>query len=101
MLRKSGDKCCTTIKAMPVSGGRFENSASRGSSPPAEAPIATTRQEEDGNSGLSTTCADTAAPLPDPLPDPLFDLLTKKGPLLLEMGTQGNDSFSSYGAIIK
>ncbi len=41
-LLKSGERCWTTTKAIPVSGGRRENSRSRGSSPPAEAPMPTT-----------------------------------------------------------
>src|SRR3954467_6276030 len=40
-LLKSGDKCCRTMNAIPVSAGRLEKKRSSDSRPPAEAPIPT------------------------------------------------------------
>ena len=45
-LSKSGDRCWSTTKAMPLSGGTAAKNFSSGSSPPAEAPMPTTRNFE-------------------------------------------------------
>src|SRR5262249_10920386 len=42
-LRKSGERCCTTTNAIPGFGGRFAKNCSSDSSPPADAPMPTTR----------------------------------------------------------
>lgn len=42
MLLWSGLRCCTYMNAIPVVGERFFNSSVTASSPPADAPIATT-----------------------------------------------------------
>ncbi len=41
-LSKSGDRCCSTTNAIPLSSGMAANSVSSASSPPADAPMPTT-----------------------------------------------------------
>jgi hypothetical protein len=43
-LLKSGDRCCRTTNAIPVSGGMFVNSRSSESRPPADAPMPTMKK---------------------------------------------------------
>ena len=43
-LLKSGDKCWTTTKAAPLSAGILSKNSSNARSPPAEAPMPTTKQ---------------------------------------------------------
>src|SRR5438876_11549871 len=65
-LRKSGDRCWTTTNAIPGFGGRFAKNCSSDSSPPAEAPMPTTRNFD----GLSVAGFDMEAD------SELTDLLT-------------------------
>src|SRR5689334_23165401 len=51
-LRKSGERCWTTTKAIPGEGGRLEKNCSRDSRPPADAPMPTTRNVAGALSGL-------------------------------------------------
>src|SRR5262245_20841546 len=50
MLRKSGDRCCTTTKAIPGFEGRCAKNFSSDSRPPADAPMPTIEKR----SGCST-----------------------------------------------
>jgi hypothetical protein len=56
-LLKSGDRCCTTTNAMPVSSGIAPKNCSSASSPPAEAPTPTTN-----NSARSSAAARSSEP---------------------------------------
>src|SRR6266850_7382819 len=58
MLRKSGDKCCTTTNAIPGLGGRLAKNCSSDSSPPADAPIPTTRSFPGPSSAFGVVTAE-------------------------------------------
>lgn len=45
-LRKSGERCCTTTNAIPVSGRVRPKSCSSASRPPADAPTPTMKSED-------------------------------------------------------
>src|SRR5215510_2531584 len=71
MLRKSGDRCCTTTNAIPDFVGTLAKNCSSDSRPPAEAPIPTTRNLEGLRSDLEKETVDvsTASALPKSISD--------------------------------
>ena len=57
MLSWVGSRCCTRMNAMPLSAGSASTNFRQASSPPAEAPIATTRVSASRCLGLQSLLA--------------------------------------------